>query len=369
MATDRRRRGLILGAAAALACPRIVAAATRAAPVWPAILTAWSAGGRHFVGVLRPNRQPSGVELPFRPHDVLVDPLHPGIAIAIARRPGDLIARVDLIQRHIITLFPVDGRRVTNGHAVFSDDGRYLLTNESDAVDGHGLVSIRVADSLEVVREFDSGGIGPHALMREPGGTLLVANGGILTLPDSGRAKLNLQSMDPSLVRLDARDGSLLGQWRLPDPRLSIRHLAALPDGRVAIALQALHDDEQRRAGAPPLALFDGSALAPAAAPGIALGGYGGDVAWVPSARTGRIFVSCTDADLLAAWHADGSWDRATRLPRAGALGCWHERLIASGARGDVMMCDSDGMPAAHRHEAAQWDNHLQLITAPDTLG
>lgn len=360
---------MIFGAVAAFAWPGIVAAATRAAPVWPAILTAWSAGGRHFAGVLQPGRQPAGVELPFRPHDVLADPLHPGIAVAVARRPGDLMARFDFVQRRIVTLFPVDGRRVTNGHAVFSKDGLFLLTSESDAIDGRGLVCVREAVSLEVVREFDSGGIGPHALMREPGGTLLVANGGILTLPDSGRAKLNLLSMDPSLVRLDAHDGSLLGQWRLPDPRLSIRHLAALSDGRVAIALQALHDDDQRRAGATLLALFDGNALALAAPARRVLGGYGGDVAWVPSAGAGRIFVSCTDADLLAAWHADGSWDRAIRLPRAGALGSWHGRLIASGARGDVVMCGSDGLQAAHRSEGAQWDNHLQLITAPDTLG
>ena len=40
-------------------------------------------------------------------------------------------------------------------------------------------------------------------------------------------------------MRLDATMGRLMGQWRLQDPRLSLRHLAWGPDGKtLGIALQ-----------------------------------------------------------------------------------------------------------------------------------
>ncbi|ANY60835.1 hypothetical protein MA05_00350 [Comamonas aquatica] len=67
----------------------------------------------------------------------------------------------------------------------------------------------------------------PHQLLLDRDGSLVVANGGIPTQPETGRRKLRLDHMDSSIVRLRPQDrGALAGQWQLPDPRLSLRHLA-----------------------------------------------------------------------------------------------------------------------------------------------
>jgi hypothetical protein len=67
-----------------------------------------------------------------------------------------------------------------------------------------------------------------------------VANGGIHTHPDSDREKLNIDTMEPNLALIDARDGTLLARHRLPAElhQVSIRHLACADDGVVWFAGQ-----------------------------------------------------------------------------------------------------------------------------------
>ena len=60
------------------------------------------------------------------------------------------------------------------------------------------------------------------ALMPD-GRTLAIANGGIETHPDFGRAKLNLSTMKPSLVFVDRISGDLLEQHFLPAEFISYR--------------------------------------------------------------------------------------------------------------------------------------------------
>src|SRR5690606_10593254 len=98
-----------------------------------------------------------------------------------------------------------------------------------------------VAGGYRRVGEFDTHGAGPHEMLLSADGTMLVvANGGIETHPDFGRAELNLQTMDPSLVFIDVRDGSLVGQLKLASElhQLSIRHLGFDSKGRVWFGCQ-----------------------------------------------------------------------------------------------------------------------------------
>ena len=59
-------------------------------------------------------------------------------------------------------------------------------------------------------------------------GHLVVANGGIQTHPDTGREKLNLETMRSSIVFVDPNDGRLIAKHETPDTlqQLSLRHLA-----------------------------------------------------------------------------------------------------------------------------------------------
>jgi len=135
--------------------------------------------------------------------------------------------------------------------------------------------------------------------------------------------------MDSSLVRLHRVSGDLLGQWRLPDRRLSLRHLA-WSSGREArvlgIALQAQNDEPEERAGAPVLALFDGRALLSTAADQ-RLAGYGGDIA----AADGVFAVTCPRGQGVALLRADGAWQRLVPLTEACALAAAQGRIFAGG--------------------------------------
>lgn len=93
------------------------------------------------------------------------------------------------------------------------------------------------------IGEFASGGIGPHDIAWTGDGTLVVANGGIETHPDSGRTKLNIPTMRPNLSYI--RDRRVIEQTEMPSAlrKNSIRHLSVRQDGLVAFAMQWQGDE------------------------------------------------------------------------------------------------------------------------------
>lgn len=179
--------------------------------------------------------------LPARAHHVEAHPAQPVIAV-IGRRPETFIDILDYQQQRLIKRVHAEAGQHFYGHAVFSSDGRFLLSAENDITTGNGMISVRdVYHDYKIIGQFHSGGIGPHELkMMSDRKTLLVANGGILTHPDQGRAKLNLDSMQPSLAYIDLASGRVIEQVYMPEElqQLSIRHFDINPKDRVAIGLQ-----------------------------------------------------------------------------------------------------------------------------------
>ena len=72
-------------------------------------------------------------------------------------------------------------------------------------------------DGFRRIGEFPTHGVGPHELLLlDDGRTLAIANGGIETHPDFGRAKLNIATMKPSFVFVDRITGDLIEKHELP---------------------------------------------------------------------------------------------------------------------------------------------------------
>lgn len=283
-------------------------------------------------GVLR---ELASMAVPTRAHGLLVEP--GGSVLVVSRRPGDWLLRWHPDGRPPQWQW-IEAQRAFNGHAVISADGRTIYTTETDLDSGVGCIGVRDARTLVKRDEWPTHGIDAHQLVwdRARPQHLIVANGGVATSPETGRAKIGLPRMDSSLVRLDAQTGRLDGQWRLDDPRLSLRHLAWSDDASMTlgIAMQAEHDDAAAKAAAPVLALFDGVRLravspsqAPAPSPAPALAGYGGDIA----AQRDGFFVSCPRAQGLAHFSTAGEWRGFTALPEACALAVAGERLWTGG--------------------------------------
>ena len=347
------RREFLHAMAALFAIPAVA----RAEPAQRVCLAAaWQAGTGHRVGILGITDEETlaveaVLEVPTRAHDLLREPT--GTLLAVARRPGDWLLRWNPDGRPLAWRWIEPGRAFA-GHLLASADGRTLYTTEIDLDSGMGLIGVRDGASLEKRAEWPSGGPDPHMLVHDATrpGALIVANGGVPTRPETGRLKVDLHRMDSSLVRLDTRSGGHLGQWRLADPRLSLRHLAWNSD-RLGIALQAEHDDPAVKAAAPVLAVFDGVRLVamPASMP---LAGYGGSIA----ALGDGFAVGCPRARGVAVFDARG-FRGLSALAEACSLAANRGRLWAGGRDAVLELTETAGHAGRHCVPAEiRLDNH-----------
>jgi len=162
--------------------------------------------------------------------------------VAFARRPGTFALATDPFGTAEPVVIAAPEGRHFYGHGDFSPDGRLLYASENDFDANRGMIGIYDAgDRFRRVGEFEAHGIGTHDMaVSDDGSMLVIANGGIETHPDFGRAKLNLDHMEPSLVLLGARDGRLLQKHRLSTSlrQLSTRHIALAENGRIWFACQ-----------------------------------------------------------------------------------------------------------------------------------
>ncbi|MEM8489408.1 MAG: DUF1513 domain-containing protein [Pseudomonadota bacterium] len=199
--------------------------------------------GEFGVGWLTGGELGGTTSVGFRGHAVLQHPSRPDSAVFLPRRPGKVALEVDLLAGEVRHRFTAAEDRHFYGHGCFSVDGTVLYTTESHVSVGTGLVTVRDANTYERLEEWSSHGIGPHDLAALPDGkTLVVANGGILTRPETGRRALNLPTMRSSLCYLDAGTGLLLDEFFVAEPKASIRHLDVARDGTVAFAIQLQRD-------------------------------------------------------------------------------------------------------------------------------
>lgn len=204
------------------------------------ISAANDAQNRSFlVGMSQSGKEVFRHSIPSRGHAAAIHPKR-AEAVAFARRPGNFAMIIECAGGHVIAQLNSQEGRHFYGHGAFSADGNYLLTTENDIDTGTGLIG--VWDANQNYRRVDtmrSGGIGPHEIIRLPDGGFAVANGGIQTHPDFGRAKLNIPTMRPNLTYFD-NAGRMQDVVEPPADmqKNSIRHIATDDRGRVAIALQ-----------------------------------------------------------------------------------------------------------------------------------
>ncbi|TGQ44541.1 DUF1513 domain-containing protein [Mesorhizobium sp. M00.F.Ca.ET.216.01.1.1] len=181
------------------------------------------------------------IDLPDRGHDVTFDPVSRR-SVVFARQPGTFAVVFDHTGRdEPLAIASITGRHFF-GHGVFSADGALLYATENDFDNAAGVVGIYDARAkFNRVGEFPTYGTGPHELLLlSDNRTIAVANGGIETHPDFGRAELNIATMKPSYVLVDRLTGDLIEKHELPPAlhQLSIRHMDADRSGTVWFGCQ-----------------------------------------------------------------------------------------------------------------------------------
>ncbi|MFZ5962601.1 DUF1513 domain-containing protein [Thalassococcus sp. BH17M4-6] len=348
----------------------LLAAGLMPAPTWadagsPAFLSAAAtADGAHMLcgigadlGIVfqRP--------LPGRGHAAAAHPTRPE-AVAFARRPGTFAVVIDCRSGDERALLQAPPGRHFFGHGAFSQDGDLLYTTENDYEGGRGRIGIwDAAGGYERIGEFDSGGIGPHEIKRLPGtDTLVIANGGIDTHPDSGRAKLNIPTMRPNLAYIER--GDVVERVEPPEAmhKNSIRHLAVSAAGTVAFGMQwqgegnppalvGRHD----RGGQMTFMQADDDALRQMA-------GYIGSVAFGPDGRS--IAVTSPRGGRVQVFDSrTGALTASTAIADVCGVAAQAGQIITTSGTGAIRRLGGRAREGDMRHPSLRFDNHLIALS------
>jgi len=362
MAIDRRQ--FLIGAGAVMVAPVQATASAVRPQVY--LSSARTATGSHAAVLFDEDAQVHWqVELPDRGHGGAFRPATSDTVI-FARRPGTFAFVIERSSGQVSRIMASPADRHFYGHGVFSGDGRLLFTTENDFAEGRGVIGVWDAgDGYRRAAEFDSGGIGPHDIAFMPGGAVMaIANGGILTLPDSGRHKLNIADMKPSLAFMDVSDGKLLSSHALPAEmhKLSIRHMAVAASGAIVIAMQYQGASQDRL---PLVCRYRDGQLHLMNAPDeitVQMKNYCGSVAVDSGGQTAC--VTSPRGNISTFWSVDdGEFLGSARIEDgcgATAGSGTGEFLVSSGTgRLATVSQQSDFVEWLPRHNNVAWDNHI----------
>lgn len=336
------------------------------------LLVSAQAQGRDFavsVVDLRAGSVLATATLPFRGHQVLFSPAQEMVWV-IERRPGTRVARWRWREAKSADILPIEEGYSLSGHAILHPEGG-LLTCEQDEETERGLVVWRDSQTWRALAKWPSGGVGPHALLPLATGQIAVANGGILTHAETGRMRRNQGAIDSNVVRLDSRTGQLTGPvWRLPAntvgrEALSLRHLAALPDGGLVVAMQF---DEGKEGGDIPLLAYlapDGHTEILPAPAGVwaKMKGYALSVA---TTAQGAIAATAPRGDCVVFWDAQRRFAGVQTLPKPAGVATVGEGFWCSNEQGHLLHFAHINTPPTQNlsFDGVKWDNHHVLASA-----
>jgi hypothetical protein len=315
--------------------------------------------------------------LPGRAHHIAI---HEGLGIyiVIARRPGSYLWIGDLESGAFLAEITVPDDRHLFGHGVFSADGSRFYAPESDWQDMTGdsgrIVSWQVrrsSDSVSMERldEHPSYGVGPHEILLMPDqDTLVVANGGIRTHPETGREKLNIDTMQPSLVYMSASTGQLFEQRFLEEHyhQASIRHMDQTADGLIAFGIQY---EGEPFDSVPLIATHRrGEAIRTLWAPEPQQGQMSQYVGSVRFDNGGRVFAaSCPRGNMITFWDSErGEMIDAVRSRDGCGICAMESGFLFTTGTGRIAWYDP--VQAVTRDVNAEgfdklfWDNHLSMV-------
>ncbi|MEE4013030.1 DUF1513 domain-containing protein [Roseibium sp. FZY0029] len=310
------------------------------------------------------------ITLPGRGHGVAISPDKTRF-VAFARRPGTFAVVVRPFQDVAPEVLTAEAGRHYYGHGCFSADGKLLYAVENDYATARGVLGVYDMSGRQVQRigEIETHGIGPHDILLAPDGrTLVVANGGIMTHPDKGREKLNLDTMAPTVVFVDRETGDLLASHALDASlhQLSLRHMALDGQGRAWVGGQF----EGPETDLPPLiGVFskDEAPILTEIPTGIASGlqNYIGSV--TANASGDVIATSAPRGGQTLFWNADtGAFLGAEAI----ADGCGvapidQGSFLISDGNGALSLVSDPAQPAEilARPPGISWDNHMFALS------
>lgn len=309
------------------------------------------------------------LDMPSRRHSFAINYQKKQV-LSIGRRPSTNIVVADFYG-HEHKLLNAEPGRHFYGHGVFCKNERYLYTTENDYEAAKGIIGVRDAhNGYRLVTEYSSHGIGPHAIeLSNDGKTLLVANGGVSTHPASGRKKLNVATMLPSLTVIDQSSGQLIKRMTLSEQQRhnSIRHLARNDKDQIVIALQNQLPEKTNEVL---LASYDNKedrlqALEIPQHVSLKLNSYLGDIVYDQSQQ--YFAASAPRGNCVLIYTAAGEFISDIDIVDASGVNATQqagEFIVASGTGRVMLLTKSNDWKPQNMaiHEGNRWDNHLFLF-------
>jgi hypothetical protein len=203
---------------------------------------------RHGVIVVQPMQGGefsiiSDFPVPFEVHLATFFPDQKSILVC-SRKPGASLLKYSLSGILIAELKPANNQ-LFEGHGIFSIDEDFLYATASDYKLHEGRLLKLNSKDLSLIKEYSSGGIGPHELVWQSDTLIAIANTGVLTHPESGRKILNLHDMQSSVVLFDSQQEEIIHQWPVLEQALSARHLDRMNNGDLVIGCQYQKKDKR----------------------------------------------------------------------------------------------------------------------------
>ena len=325
-----------------------------------------NAKGQHFISWF--DGKLKQVKVPHRGHGLAFHPLKENTVLLFGRRPQRFCYEINLQQQRISHEINTNENYHFCGHGCFSRDGQRLFTTEMNQKTTQGMVCVRDSVTYKKLAEYDSGGIDPHDIhLLNHRNQLVVANGGILTRPDTGRKKLNLATMQSNLVLLDADTGQkqqvFSSQWQ----QASLRHLSVAKNDTIAIGMQYQREAVTHQKTIPLTGFLTAGAqkIQFNHAPELLiqqLNDYVGSV--VVNDDNGVVGFSSPKGNMVAFWKLDGNYVGHHRMHDVCGLGLSQDKkhFILNNSRGELRYLTADGLKLVKnlgQQLNTRWDNHF----------
>lgn len=203
---------------------------------------------KHGVIIVQPNKTDkydiiSDFSVPYEVHLATLFPNQKSILVC-SRKPGASLLKYSIAGKLEAELAPPANQHF-EGHGVFSLDENFLYVTASDFELHDGRLLKLNSQDLSLIKEYSSGGTGPHELVWHSDQVIAIANTGVLTHPKSGREVLNLSSMQSNIVLFDSLQEQIIHQWQVPVQALSARHLDRMSNGDLIIGCQYQKKDQR----------------------------------------------------------------------------------------------------------------------------